>query len=168
MTQRGEFALAYHAVCLIDVLGQKDNLAGWGDLPADGQLSQKHVQALKNTVGVVLDFQEHFESYFREVGQCAMPDLLAALPPDKQELYWRITECALGIQQFTDTFVFYAPLRTAHGDVSVAPVYRMLGACCLAMQLSLAARTPVRGAITIGAGMELGERNFYGPALAEV
>ena len=168
MTHRKEFTVAYHAVCLIDVLGQKDNLAAWGDLPVDGQLLPKQVQALKKTSGTVLQLREWFEDFFHHAAQCTMPDLLDALPQDKQRMYLRIKECTLNIQQFSDTFVFYAPLPTAHGDVTVVPLYRMLGACCLAMQLSLAARMPVRGAITIGAGMELDERNFYGPALAEV
>ena len=37
----------------------------------------------------------------------------------------------------------------------------------MAMLMSLAAKIPLRGAVTIGAGVELEARDFYGPALAE-
>ena len=167
MSTEPTFAIAYHVVCLIDLLGQKAKLAGWGELPLDAPFLPQQVEAVRETIGVLLRFRKRFETYFGQVKQCAMPARLAALPPDKQEQYWRSKKRGPSTQQFSDTFVFYAPLRTVHGDLSLIPLHRILGACCMAMLESLATRTPVRGAITIGAGTELDERTFYGPGLAQ-
>ena len=162
-----KFLVGYHVVCLLDVLGQKDRLAGWSELPIEGGLTETDLQALKKTAGVVLGLQSAFERYFEEVGRCTMPKRYAGLDDRERERYHRFRESHLSIQQFSDTFVFYAPIPNDHGDVSLIPLHRMIGACCVAMLASLAAGTPVRGALAIGAGMELAKGNFYGPALAE-
>jgi len=167
MKARGKLTSGYHVVCLLDVLGQKERLAEWGEPPIDGREEAAHLQALKNTVGVVIGFQKAFEGYFEQVDLCTMPKQFAGLDDDQRERYRRFKECHLNIQQFSDTFVFYAPIPNAHGDVSVVPLSRMIGACCIGMLLSLAARRPVRGGLAIGMGMELAERTFYGPALVE-
>lgn len=169
MNKKDDFyLLGYHVVCLIDVLGQKDKLTKWAKLPTDGKLTSDIVAALKQTAGAVLGFRDHFLEYFNLAGQCTMIDQLVALPPEQQALYWRFKECKISVERFSDTFVFYSLISNTHGDASVIPLHQTLGACCMAIILSLAARLPVRGGITIGSGLELEDRNFYGPALSRV
>jgi hypothetical protein len=168
MNNRESFVLGYHVVCLLDILGQKERLARWGEPSVEGGgLTAAYRQALKDTVGVVLGWQKRFETFFDQFVECKIPEQYARLDENQRELYRRYKECRLAVQQFSDTFVFYAPVTNDHGDVSVTPLYRMIGACATAMLASLALRTPVRGALTVGVGMELPERSFYGPALAE-
>jgi hypothetical protein len=167
MNQPDSLALGYYVVCLIDVLGQKETLAQWRELPIDGRLAPEHVQGLRKTVGAVLELQRLFKGFFAHVARCTMPEVYAQVSAEQREQYDRFKDCRLGIQQFSDTFVFYAPVLNAHGDVSAIGPYRMLGACAMAMLVSLAGRTPIRGAITIGLATELSEGNLYGPALAE-
>jgi hypothetical protein len=167
MKDTNGYSLQYYVVCVIDVLGQQSRLAQWRELPLNGLLDAKLISALKNTLGIVLGFKDIFERYFKEVSQCTMPDRIAALSEEQQALYKRYRDCTLKTQQFSDTFVFYAPLQNVFGDLSVIQVHEILGACSMAMLISLAARIPVRGGMSIGVGTEIEDHGFYGPALAE-
>jgi hypothetical protein len=157
----------YHAVCLIDVLGQKGNLSRWARLPDGGAVTPGLIDALKRTVGTVLTFRDMFIDFFKALGQCRMPGEYAALSADQKEVYHRFKDCDVRVERFADAFVFSSQIGNAYGDASTNPFYRILGACCWAMLVSLAAKTPVRGAVTIGAGAVLEDGSFYGPALAE-
>jgi hypothetical protein len=168
MSSDDDFNVGYHVVCIIDVLGQKNKLAQWAKIPADGQPTSEFVNALKQTVGTILVFKKIFLDYFDIFHQGRIPDKLAVLPLEQQEKCRRGMDSKVNIEQFSDTFVFYSLIKNAHGDVSVMPIFQTMAACCMAMTLSLAAKSPVRGAITIGTGTELEDHNnFYGPALAE-
>ncbi len=157
----------YHVVCLIDVLGQKQKLARWASLPDGGQITPDFIDALKQTAGIVLSFRSQFIDYFKRLSQCTMPEKLVELPKAQQERYQRLKNCEVPVERFSDTFVFSSQIGSSHGDASVTPMYRILGTCCYAMLVSLAAKLPVRGAVTVGAGGMLEDGSFYGPALAE-
>jgi hypothetical protein len=159
--------LRYYCACVIDVLGQKRLLANWSNLPDNGVLTQEYLQAIKKTVGTVLGFKDHFLSFLDQFDRGPRPQRFAALPKDKIALYDRAKSCIVHVQRLSDTFVFSSPIQNDHGDISVFPVYRILAACIMAMRVSLAAKVPLRGAISIGTGVELEDGGFYGPALAE-
>jgi hypothetical protein len=161
-----QVAIEHHVVCIIDVLGQKEALQEWSALPKQGE-SPKFVQALKRSIGTVMAFRRAFADFFAQFEVSHIPpSTLSQLPADAQQIFRRNSECVLKWQQFSDTFVFYAPLRNASGDVSPTALYRMLSACAMAMLFSLAGKVAIRGGICVGLGMELTAGSFYGPALA--
>lgn len=158
----------YHVVCLIDIQGQGAKLAKWAQPPPSLQPTPEFTMAVDQTVGTVHRFRHMFEEFFHESGKPRINQRqVDNLPKEKIDLYRRARECRLRTQQFADTFVFYAPVLNVHDDKSTVPLYQILAACCMAMTRSLADRIPLRGAVCIGMGLELAERNFYGPALAE-
>jgi len=53
------------------------------------------------------------------------------------------------------------------GDVTPLPLYRIMAACSKMLAFALQRELPIRGAITIGTGVELNEGEIYGPVLAE-
>jgi hypothetical protein len=160
--------IGYYFVCLMDILGQKQRLKDWSRLPSDGQITDDLIQALKKTVGTVLSYRQLYEDYFAPFG--GDPDASVALDrlrPEQREKFLRIRECSLSTQQFSDTFVFYTPVTNRHGDMSGACFFQMLTSAAMAVLCGLAGKAPIRGAVTVGAGMEISPGNFYGPALAE-
>jgi hypothetical protein len=167
MGEQETFFFGYHVVCLIDVLGQKQNLARWATLPEDGKHTPEFVGALKQTVGTVMAFRDQFISLFEEMGKATSLDKRGVLSREHEEHYQRIKDCMVLVERFSDTFVFSSQIPNSHGDVSITSLYRVLAACCHAMIVSLAAKIPVRGAVTVGPGSVLDDRSFYGPALAE-
>jgi hypothetical protein len=166
----GDFPLGYYVVCLIDLLGQKEKLAEWAKIPAASQPPKEFDDAVNQTAGTVLRFKQKFLNYFDHPAWTGSPPM-DLVPDDKRPDFLALCErcksSRVSVQQFADTFVFYAPMLNSYGDVTSAPFVQMMGACCSAMADSLANGVPLRGALCIGAGMELGEANFYGPALAE-
>jgi len=166
MNRREEFYITNHVVCILDFLGQKNRLAEWANLDMDNP----HVPQppIKKTAGTILAYQELVDIFLKEFDKPSRVEGAAqTLSPEKQDVLIRAKDCRFGRQQFSDTFVFYAPTTNSSGDVSAEAIYRILTACCMTMLVSLAAKAPVRGSICVGLGVELDEHNFYGPALAE-
>lgn len=164
----GDLNAQYFAVCLLDVLGQTKRLQDWSQLPADGTITPAFEEALKKTVGTLANLRNHFKNLFEQLTVRTIPDdQWKYFTPDQRSVYYRTKDCDLKVLNFSDTFVFFAPMSNDHGDVMVVPIYRMLAACALTMLLGLATKVPLRGAITIGTGVDLGSDGFYGPALAE-
>ena len=161
-----DVVVRYYVVCIIDLLGQRQKLAGWSRLPADGKPTPDFMGAMKDSVGTVLWFREKFAEFFNEFEKTQLDtQQLNSLSPQQRKLFDRFRYSNLQIQQFADTFVFFAPIRNEHGDRTIEPVFRIVSACCMAMLLSLAAKMPLRGAISIGSGAQLQPGSLYGPAL---
>lgn len=164
----GDLFLGTHVVCILDVLGQQSGLQRWAQLPPSGKPNAETFNAIKYTLGSILGLREMFETQFKILNTPQLPaDQLESLCPATRDRFHRVRDCQLSSQQFSDTFVFYAPLHNDHGDILVTPLFRMLAACCLVFTAALSAKTPLRGAIAIGLGTEIEPGNFYGPALAE-
>jgi hypothetical protein len=164
------FQLGNYVVCIMDLLGQKEKLKDWDTMPADAQLSPKMTAAIKATIGAVEGFYRGFTTYFEAQKKSTSPlnDLsLFLMNTTEREIYLRQKEVELSVQQFSDTFVFFAPIANSRGELNILSVYAVLGACSMAMLYSLGSKIPLRGAVHIGTGIKLPELSFYGPALAE-
>jgi hypothetical protein len=156
-----------YVVCLMDILGQKEELSKWDIRTEDPEIQSKAVSGWQKTVCVVQRFKRRFMDTFDKMGSCTVPEKYAAATSHEQEIYDRYRNNAVCVQQFSDTFVFYTPLINSSGDISVVGIHKILGACCFAMLSSLCEKAPVRGGITIGLASELAPTNLYGPALKE-
>lgn len=166
--EEGGAQLGYYVVCLLDILGQKERLKEWARLPPDGQVNESLIQALKETVGKVLSYRDFFEQFFSQFGKDPEPTpAFAGLSEAHRKKFLRVRDCEVSTQQFSDTFLFYSPVINRYGDISGAALHRTLTAAAATLLVGLAAKAPIRGAITVGAGMEIESGNFYGPALAE-
>jgi hypothetical protein len=159
--------VGYYVVCVLDLLGQAEALKVWSHLPQTDEERKPFIDGIKNSLGTVEVLRENFLIFFDTVAQRTIPDnLFAQWTHEQREAYTRARNCELKVAQFSDTFVFYAPLRNRHGDVTVEPMYRSLAACAMAMLVCLSSHIPIRGAVCIGTGMEATPGNFYGPSLA--
>ena len=161
------FFFGYYVVCLIDILGQKQELKSWSILPDDGDPNPEFIKAIRDTVGAVLHFRDGFTEHFYQLGKDRVAHDGSALTEEDQKLIRRFKDCTVQIERFSDTFVFSSQVVNTHGDASIMPMYRILATCCFAMIMSLAVNRPVRGAVTVGTGVALEDGSFYGPALAK-
>lgn len=158
----------HYVVCLVDVLGQSEELKGWRELPDPLNPPSEFIQSLKRSVGTIDGIRTMFQKVFHEFDSPFISQQLPALlPPEKATKYKQMMTCELSVKQFSDTFLFYAPLGLGNGEVSVQPVLRMLAACVIVIPSALKAKVALRGAIAVGTGLELSPIGFYGPALAE-
>jgi len=168
MPDREDLDIRYHAVCVLDILGQKHGLEGWSDVPENLEPTPSYLHALQRTVGVVVNLREMFKNFFATCDRGWISgDDYARMDAQQREVYERYRDCLLRTQQFSDTFIFYSPLMNSSGELSATPLYRILAACCMAMSSSLASKIAVRGGVCIGIGAEVAPHSLYGPALAK-
>ncbi len=161
-----EYVIQSYIVCIMDLLGQSQRLKGLETLPRDGRPTPQMIEAFRETVGVVRNFREMFEGFFEQFSKIKVTEQeLGRLAPEQREQFLRIREAVRTTQQFSDTFVFYAPVNNSFGDPTGAALHSVLGAAALALLVGLAGGVPSRGAITVGTGTEIDRGNFYGPAL---
>ncbi len=161
-----EDVIQSYVVCIMDLLGQSERLQDWATLPGDGRPSPELIKAFDETVGNVRGFRVMFEEFFDQFREIKLThEELGRLTPEQREQFSRMRESVRTTQQFSDTFVFYAPVVNSFGDPTGAALYSVLGAAALALLAGLAQEVPSRGAITLGTGTEIDLGNFYGPAL---
>ncbi len=161
-----EYVIQSYIVCIIDLWGQSQRLIGWETLPRDGRPTPEIIKAFGDTVGAVRNFREMFEHFFERFSIINLTDQeLGRLAPEQREQFLRMREAVRTTQQFSDTFVFYAPVDNSFGDRTGAALYSVLGAAAIGLLAGLAGEVPSRGAITVGTGTEIDPGNFYGPAL---
>jgi len=163
-----ELYVRNYVVCVLDLLGQKDKLKEWDELPLAPPLPPAFINGMKSTIGPVSVFKKSFLEFFKaQQSSTVFTDAALALMTDEEQAqYHRQRDIQLGVEQFSDTFVFYAPIANTAGELQVLPVYAILGACCMAMLMSLAIKVPFRGGVHIATGIKDPELSFYGPALA--
>ena len=154
-----------YVVFLVDVLGMGEKLRRW-----------KTVNLAKpETYGPIWDSVEPlrriyrgFRRFFSGCEQGRQPAVLGKYLPEKDvHVFRQCTDWRLGTQWFADTFIFYSALHNADGFPSTVPLTYFLMASCSAILNSLQHRTPVRGALCVGKGIELAAHNLFGPAFYE-
>ena len=164
-----QFPIGHHVVCIVDILGQTEKLRNWAESPPYGSPQAEFIDALRKTSGTVLALCDIFNNYLSQFSDTSRSeDLMACLTVEQRKTLERIQDNRLCTQQFGDTFLFYASLANNYGDITMVPMYGMLAACGMVMTLGLASHVPLRGAISVGLGMEIDDGKFYGPALADV
>ncbi len=165
MVDGKEYEFARHIVCVIDILGQKEKLSKWSDLT---QERSKLKSAIAQTVGKVLKIKNAYKVFFEGIERTSIPqETLDTFSKEKHDAFRRVRDSRICDQQFSDTFVFYARTANSQNDAAALSLLGILAASCFTMQASLADNMVMRGGISIGAGVELEDHNFYGPALAE-
>ena len=144
-----EWVIQSYVVCIVDLWGQSQRLKGWETLPRDGRPTPQIIKAFGETVGAVRNFREMFEHFFERFSIINLTDQeLGRLTPEQREQFLRMREAVRTTQQFSDTFVFYAPVDNSFGDRTGAALYSVLGAAAMGFwrvslgKFRLGARSP--------------------------
>ncbi len=161
------FVLQYHAVLLYDLLGQSQKLRGITQLPSTAAELAATQQLLRETAGSVLSMRTHMRQYYSNVRQPAIDS--AGLAPADRALFEAARQVQLTIRNFSDMTVATVPLREMPpAPTPMASVFALLGAAASMMLVSLASRTPIRGAIDVGLAIDIEGDEIYGPILDQV
>jgi hypothetical protein len=153
-------------VCFLDVMGQKDKLKGWENPPTKSP-SKEYRQSLDETLGRVKFVREAFQCYYEDDENyfySRMNDTLSKINIDPKEL----SQPTLNFQKFSDSTLFFAQLMDDEKQCfCFYPVWLCFKACVQVIPVLLSDKIVIRGGLHIGMGAELGENDFYGPALGE-
>ena len=153
-----------YAVCYFDLLGQRDGLLRKVREAKDTTTVQREVELVSDAIR---NFNTAIASAKEKI--VSEPDKilrLARVPQDEiNKSLPSIKEISLGIQQFSDTTVFYVSADTPVGLGVFTSWCRALSLYYLNL---LTAGILIRGGIAIGKGWEISPNCLYGPVLEDV
>jgi len=107
---------------------------------------------------------ETFQKWFDQP-KMDRPEYIDLSPEDLK--VWRTMRAApIKFQRFSDGLMIYVSLHEYESTSPCSGIFSVLGACATAILSSLGAKTPIRGGIDAGTGMEMNEDELYGPVVA--
>ena len=171
----GGFVFQNYIVCLIDILGQSEQLKSWPPLPVNEQEMAQFEAAVAKSLGVVelltIGFRKSFDLFLDPNVPNKIPVPLGVDATDVME-YRRMAvkarENKIGVQQFSDTLVFYVPIFQKSLSIpTLMPIIAMVHVCSSILIESLSREVAFRGGISIGVGTYTNCCGFYGPVLQE-
>lgn len=146
--------LRNHLVAFLDVLGQREKFKAL-HFPTTSEDKAEVAEVLKQTAGFVLELRDIFDKQFT-----AFESGLSNL---KKHTDKSVRPRFVG---FSDSFITSVPIRNEDGDLALmVTIASALSAAATVMQVSLAAKHPLRGGIDVGLATEIGPEEIYGTAL---
>lgn len=159
----------YYCVALLDILNQRQALSRWQDLPSDGTLNEEFKSLMVLSLSQVWAVRKHARGLIDTFTKAAISEKDLADVPDKTRTLLREwTKSELEVQSFSDTTVWFAPMKKVAGEFATKDIYGMLAGIAGVYLWSLANGIALRGAIEVGAGVDLFKGEIYGPCLSVV
>lgn len=161
-------SVSYYCIAFLDILGQKDDILSFSDLPSTQDEIARVVSVLKSTAGYVVGLRESFLSYFEEGKRDT--GWLKSLTPAQRAEAQKLRHCQAEVRGVSDSIIITVPLN--YGDEFYTPmnsIYFSLYAICAIFVLALMCGKPFRGGVDIGWGVRLpnARKEVYGSALVK-
>ncbi len=121
------------------------------------------LEQLKETAGKVVGIRDWFQASLAQVGRST--ELRRGAPPAIRRRMEDVTRSRIRFMRFSDTMVLFMPLGGIEIANAAANVYSLMFSVASCLLPAMAARTPIRGGIELGAGINLGKDEIYGSAL---
>ncbi len=162
---KGNLTLGYYLVAFVDVLGQKEKLLRFKDLPETEKENKEFIETLKETFGTIDGIRSLFETYYASYN--TIKDPVLSMTEQQRKTFHELQKCELKFQRFADTIIVYVSLAEKISKVPIHGVYAAMLACASMFFMSLVGRHPLRIGIEVGWGAEMYEGEIYGQALYE-
>ena len=163
-----DLELRLYAAGFFDVMGQRNAFTNlkraWQQQREQSHPTPELIHAMKMTVGQVLGVRSLFDNYL-SAEDLNFSEPAANLPDEHLPLIADLKSTPLNSIPLSDAIVVFVPVATPKGIPSGVGIYRLLRAAAACMLTTLASKAAIRGAIDIDVGIQLGESDFYGPAL---
>lgn len=153
-------------VAFVDLLGQQNEMNKFRGLPPNGSGPEydEFIATVKNTIGKIYDLQKTCRDFFNTFSNTTGR---AKIPEEHKRLFKSLGRTHVRFQHFSDGLVIFVPLKEDAVTSPLKSVYGALIACAGMMFLGLAKKSPIRGGLTVGLGMELNRGEIYGPVVGE-
>ncbi|MFT6624607.1 MAG: hypothetical protein ACJAZI_000674 [Cycloclasticus sp.] len=155
-----------YCACFIDLLGQRNALAGQSIIPnfASEQEKADFLKIVNDTVGAIEQLQVRAQDFIQ--GKADAYSIRKYLSSEEQELYDEMGKVGAKQQRWSDGLVYYSSLNNEMAKCpmrAVLQIFMLSGTFCF---LGLANKHPIRGAIETAWGVELHENELYGAIVA--
>lgn len=156
--------LAYYAVALLDVMGQKARVRELRGLPTSPAEAKVAAEVLRDTVGYLRRVRAQFDRIFK-TSNTTTP-IFDSIPEEKKSLARSMRSREVTYRWLSDSLIATVPLRNENEHCTpMNGVYAMMWASCVVAIAALANGKSIRGGIDVGWGVPMGGGELYGAAL---
>ncbi len=152
--------LQYYAVCYLDIMNQRENIQAVTEVPITEEARKRALEKMRGSYGLIIKVREMIGSLISILNQRG-----SETPKEYHPMLEKIVGNPLCVHRIGDAFVIYFPLGVEKGKIALFGVHKQMMAAAGIHLTSLSFKTPVRGSLTIGLGMEIEENELYGPAV---
>lgn len=155
----------HYVVGFFDLMGQSQELDRLEQIHANPADNETYKAAIIKVLRRVKTFRKAFEKFFERHDRTAQEKHFPLTAKHRKQLdRWRGEKIRL--MQFADTVVTFVPLIGRGGALTISGLASMMAAAASTILLHHGIGVPVRGAIEIGLGTDIGPREIYGPVAA--
>jgi hypothetical protein len=157
------FHYGFHCIAFLDILGQRRKLLQLAPIP---RRDEETTRLLRETAGNVIRLRRRLAACFEGYGTPTL--YLDKLPPDASKRILNARQ-SLKSRNVGDSIIMDVSfLGDEDRCASMIGVYGCIASCCILHQVGLSAKSPIRGGIDVGLGLDIGEPGdpeVYGPVL---
>lgn len=162
------FSIKSYAAMLIDILGQRQGLAGWSRIPEhDLHKDKDFMRALQMSVGVRREIEQQVRKTFNDFKRDLTFPLLQA-DPRHSAIVDSMNAEPIHVQAFGDTIIAFVPLMTAHNFHNARGLLALLAASMGTFIHSILRKSPTRIVLDIGAATDAFPGELYGQLLVDL
>lgn len=160
----------YYVVAMIDILGQKTELAKWSQFPKNENEYKIFLDGIKNSFGRVIllrkDFEENFNLFLSHKFKPSKS--IIENTQDGGKSIAEFQETTIQFTHFSDTIVVHAPVANKYRHINSSVLFAYIATCGTLLAANFNRGVAFRGAINIGMAGQLDQEDIYGPVLTSV
>jgi hypothetical protein len=154
-----------YLIIFFDLIGQREALRKITGIPVSENEKEQFLELAKKSVGKVLMLRSAFKDFF-EGATSHVPNTALVAPEHRQEFIESQKE-EFHYYGLSDAIVIAVPLMNENENCTpMNGIFSALTATCGIALLSLSLKVPARAGIDVGVGVQIDDREVYGPALA--
>ncbi len=155
---------------MIDVLGQKTELAKWNKFPTDEKEKKVFMEAIKNSFGRVMLLRKEFEDSFNLLlsHKFKPPEWAVEKMSDGGKSLEEFQDTTIQFTRFSDTIVVHTPVVNKFEYTNTSVLFVYIATCGILLAENYNRGFALRGAINVGMAGQFDQEDLYGPALASV
>ncbi len=157
------FHYGFHCVAYLDILGQRRKLLQLAPTPTK---DEETTRLLRETAGNVIRLRQRLAGCFEGFG--APTIYLDKLPQDARQRILNARQ-SLRSRNVGDAIIMDVSFQGDEDQcASMIGVYGCIASCCILHLIGLSSKSPIRGGIDIGLGLDIGKSGdpeVYGPVL---
>ncbi len=153
-----------YLIIFFDLIGQREVLRKITSIPVSDTDKASFLELVKQSVGRVLFLRDSFKTYFSAT-LSHVPNT-GMVPPAYRHEFIESQKTNLVHYGLSDAIVIAVPLMNENENCTpINGVFAALTATCAIKLLALSIKIPARAGIDVGVGVQIDEREVYGPAL---
>jgi hypothetical protein len=162
--QNSDLLFQDYLIIFFDLLGQRKALRKINAIPVSDDEKSEFLELVKKNVGRVLLLRDSFNNYFSAtLSHVPNTDLV---PPAYRQEFIESQKTNLIHYGLSDAIVIAVPLMNDNENCTpINGVFAALTATCAIKLLALSLGIPARAGIDVGVGIQIDDREVYGPAL---